>query len=175
MWPPAAPPQEAGRPDDHREPQVEASLEGQQSQRGEAETGKAHLQLKRAVRPSDEACGQFSEEDVEDEIVEERKSDREQKKIREQRLDHDAETARPRSVPERDGRGEQAQHEERDRELQSTNSIASRMGAAPPLWFRSRGHQSPGPPDALSTAAHGSHGAGGGGRAGGRLLFSLRS
>src|SRR5262245_1200439 len=63
-------PEEAGRPNDGREPQIEASPERQQSHQRKAEAGEADLQLEGAVLPSDEARRQSSEKDVQDEIVE---------------------------------------------------------------------------------------------------------
>src|SRR3954451_1434911 len=50
-------PQEAGRAEDSREPQVEAAFERQQADSGKTEAGKAHLQLEWTVGPPDEGCG----------------------------------------------------------------------------------------------------------------------
>src|SRR5262249_4215062 len=63
-------PEEPGRPDDGREPQIEASPERQQSHHRKAEAGEADLQLEWTVLPSDEARRQFTEKDMKDEIVE---------------------------------------------------------------------------------------------------------
>ena len=52
-------PEEAGRPDDGREPQIEASPERQQSHHRKAKAGEADLQLEGTVLPSDEARRQF--------------------------------------------------------------------------------------------------------------------
>ena len=110
-------PEEAGGPDDGREPQIEASPERQQSHHGKAEAREADLQLEGTVLPSDETRRQFPEKDVQDEIVEIGKSDREQHEIREQRFDDERKGARRARPPKRDGGSEQTQHEKRQREV----------------------------------------------------------
>src|SRR5262245_48453641 len=54
---------------------------------------------------------------VQDEIVEARQADREQKEIGEQGLDNDGSAARRAGVPERDSGGDEAQYKERQREV----------------------------------------------------------
>jgi hypothetical protein len=65
----------------------------------------------------DEAGRQFPEKNVQDEIVEVCKSDREQHEIREQRFDDQRRAARWARPPKRDGGSEQAQHKKRQREV----------------------------------------------------------
>src|SRR5262252_10386315 len=57
----------------------------------------------------------FPKKNVQDEIVEVCKSDREQHEIREQRFDDQRRAARWARMPNRDGGSEQAQHEKRQR------------------------------------------------------------
>src|SRR5262245_65505554 len=61
-------PEEAGGPDDGREPQIEASPERQQSHQRKAEAGKAYLQLEGAVLTADEASRKLTHNDMKAEL-----------------------------------------------------------------------------------------------------------
>src|SRR5262249_25181620 len=100
-----------------RKRKIEAPPERKQPPHGKAEAGEADLQLEGTALPSDETRRQFPEKDVQDEIVEGRKSDREQHEIREQRFDDQRKGARRARPPKRDGGSEQTQHEKRQREV----------------------------------------------------------
>src|SRR5271170_4103037 len=74
--------------DDRRESEVEASKCGEEADGGEAEAGRADLELKRAVGPSDEMRGQLPEETVENCVVEVQHADRPKYEPRHELLDY---------------------------------------------------------------------------------------
>jgi hypothetical protein len=63
------PKQKHGRPDHRGQTQSVASAPSGEADKGETETGKAELNLERAVGRADEACRHSTEEDVVDEFT----------------------------------------------------------------------------------------------------------
>jgi hypothetical protein len=105
------------------EPQVEAAPASQKTDGGEAEACESDLRLERTVRPADKARCHFTEEGVQDEVVEKAETHREYQEIEEQRLDDNR--SRPRlGAEKRNERSDQADDEKVRVKFPKTNRIA---------------------------------------------------
>src|SRR5262249_14769874 len=132
------PEEEAGGPDDGGAPQAEPSAEREKADGRKPQARHPDFGLEGAWFPADEPGGHVAEEDVANEVKEERDPDREQQEPREQLLDHGGcgQWARPPPQAERgseqpqgqEGQGEVGQGETDERPHSPPQSLYPRLG-----------------------------------------------